>query len=599
MSRLFSVVSFFFVSLILNFSYEDVLLELEEGTNSTVESDNAQCTGIIDDQKFDCYPENGADLQSCEARGCCWHTSQNNASLPPLNVPYCFYPRNYPSYKYEQIITTDFGFTANLSREPSLRSPYPKVVQRLQMDVYFLSRSTLRVKIFDPFSKRYEVQIPKINFKQDTERNMSHDLYDFDFLQPSSFKVTRKSDKTVLMDTSVGSLIFSDQFLQVSTKLPSSNIYGLGEHVGSLKHSTDWKRFVLFASDQPPYPGKSLYGAHPFYLNMENSGNSNGVLLFNSNAMEVILQPMPALTYRTLGGILDFYITLGPTPNDVVSQYTGLIGRPMIPPYWGLGFHLCRFNYGSVERTREIWARNRKFGIPFDVQWNDLDYMSERKDFTYDLVKYRTLPRFVEDVHKAGMKYVTLIDPAISADQPNGTYPPYDDGVAMDIFIKDANGKDLLGKVWPAGPSVFPDFTNKKIYSYWTKQIKTFHDKIPIDGAWIDMDEPSNFVVGSIYGCPEGNPLENPPYLPPMDHGTLAGKTICMSSQQELSSHYNVHNLYGLTETIATNVALRNLNKRPFIISRSTFAGTGHYGGHWTGDIQSNWDQMKMSIACK
>ncbi|KAG1681996.1 Lysosomal alpha-glucosidase [Nymphon striatum] len=461
------------IFLIPNVSLEDVPLETSGRINLSHEHENTQCTGIKNEEKFDCYPEDGVNFQSCESRGY----------------------------------------------------------------------------------------------------------------------------KVVLIDTSVGSLIFSDQFLQLSTKLPSDNIYGLGEHIGSLKHSVKWKRFVLFASDQPPYPDKSLYGSHPFYLNMENSGNSHGVLLFNSNAMEVILQPMPALTYRTLGGILDFYITLGPTPNDVISQYTDLIGKPMIPPYWGLGFNLCRYNYGSVERTREIWMRNREFGIPFDVQWNDIDYMSKKRDFTYDLVKYKTLPQFVKEVHEAEMRYVTIIDPAISANQPNGTYPPYDDGVAMDIFVKDINGKILLGKVWPDGPSAFPDFTNIETYKYWGKQIKMFHNKIAIDGAWIDMNEPSNFVVGSIYGCPKDNPLENPPYLPPMDHGTLAGKTLCMSSQQKLSSHYNVHNLYGLTETIATNLALKNLGKRPFIISRSTFVGTGKYGGHWTGDIQSNWYQMKMSIA--
>lgn len=40
-----------------------------------------------------------------------------------------------------------------------------------------------------------------------------------------------------------------------------------------------------------------------------------------------------------------------------------------------------------------------------------------------------------------------LQDPAISSDQPPGTYPPYDDGVKQDVFIKDANGKILVGRV--------------------------------------------------------------------------------------------------------------------------------------------------------
>ena len=57
--------------------------------------------------------------------------------------------------------------------------------------------------------------------------------------------------------------------------------------------------------------------------------------------------------------------------------------------------------------------------------------------------------------------------------------------------------------------------------------------------------------------------------------------------------------MYGFTETMVTNAALRSVRPklRPFIISRSTFPGQGRYGGHWTGDIYSDWDAMKYSIS--
>jgi len=37
---------------------------------------------------------------------------------------------------------------------------------------------------------------------------------------------------------------------------------------------------------------------------------------------EVTIQPAPAVTYRTIGGVLDFYILLGDTPEAVVDEFT-------------------------------------------------------------------------------------------------------------------------------------------------------------------------------------------------------------------------------------------------------------------------------------
>lgn len=173
------------------------------------------------------------------------------------------------------------------------------------------------------------------------------------------------------------------------------------------------------------------------------------------------------------------------------------------------------------------------------------------------------------------------------------------------------------------------------------------------------MNEPSNFVEGSTKGCP-ANSLENPPYTPgetcsnqanckANTHtsvkmwfvfflsgilgGLLRAKTVCATAQQKLSTHYNLHSLYGLMEAKATarwgpglhtkrtcwtsedflcpfmtssacplfpscsSALKRILAKRPFVVSRATFASQGMYSAHWLGDNRSHWKDMYRSIA--
>ncbi|CAK7292063.1 Lysosomal alpha-glucosidase [Vulpes lagopus] len=548
-----------------------------------------QCD-VPPNSRFDCAPDKAITQEQCEARGCCYRPATPWPQLPRMGQPWCFFPPSYPSYKLENLTTTETGYTAALTR--STPTFFPKDILALRLDVLLETESRLHFTIKDPANRRYEVPLetPRAHGRA------SATLYSVEFQEePFGVVVRRKLDGRVLLNTTVAPLFFADQFLQLSTSLPSQHITGLAEHLGSLMLSTNWTRVTLWNRDIAPSPNVNLYGSHPFYLALEDGGSAHGVFLLNSNAMDVVLQPSPALSWRSTGGILDVYVFLGPEPKSVVQQYLEVVGSPFMPPYWGLGFHLCRWGYSSTAITRQVVENMTRAHFPLDTQWNDLDYMDARRDFTFNKDGFGDFPAMVQELHRGGRRYVMIVDPAISSSGPPGSYRPYDEGLRRKVFITNETGQPLIGKVWP-GFTVFPDFTSPAALDWWQDMVSEFHAQVPFDGMWIDMNEPSNFVRGSVYGCPD-NDLENPPYVPGVVGGTLRAATICASSRQLLSTHYNLHNLYGLTEAIASHRALvKARGTRPFVISRSTFAGHGRYAGHWTGDVWSSWEQLSYSV---
>ncbi|XP_030635382.1 lysosomal alpha-glucosidase [Chanos chanos] len=555
------------------------------------------CSLVPEAWRFDCYPERGVvvTMEMCQARNCCFiprEVTVKPGSQRPNGVPWCFYPPEFPSYTMVSLNDTAMGYEGTLIRKQ--QTYYPKDIETLQLDVLYESDNRLHVKITDSADKRFEVPIDVPEVKE----RASSPTYTVEFQkEPFGLIVKRAQSGAVLLNTSVAPLFYADQFLQMSTSLPSPYVYGLGEHRSSFLHNIQWNTLTMWARDVPPMELTNLYGVHPFYLCMEPNGTAHGVFLLNSNAMDVVLQPAPALTWRTIGGILDFYIFMGPDPSSVIEQYLEVIGRPAMPIYWALGFHLCRWGYKSSNRTWEVVKEMRNYGIPQDVQWNDIDYMDRAMDFTFDPVNFATLPDLVKDLHRHDQRYVLMLDCGISSTQPAGSYWPYEEGLRRGVFINDSNGDTLIGKVWP-GLTAYPDFSNPATHDWWYESLQKFHHRVPFDGLWIDMNEPSNFFDGSTKGCPD-NELEHPPYTPGILGGILRAKTLCASARQKTSTHYNLHSLYGLMEAKASASALKRIlvGKRPFIISRSTFPSQGVYSGHWLGDNKSQWKDMYTSIS--
>ncbi|KAI4313937.1 hypothetical protein L6164_026878 [Bauhinia variegata] len=446
---------------------------------------------------------------------------------------------------------------------------------------------------------------------------------------PFGFAVKRKSNGQTLFNSSssesdpFGELVFKDQYLEISTKLPKdASLYGLGESSrphGIKLYPND--PYTLYTADIAAFNiNVGLYGSHPVYLDLRNVGgepSAHAVLLLNSNGMDVFYRGT-SLTYKVIGGVFDFYFFSGPTPLNVVDQYTSLIGRPAPMPYWSFGFHQCRWGYESLSVIEDVVENYRKAQIPLDVIWTDDDHTDGKKDFTLNPVNFPRpkLLAFLDRIHKLGMKYVVIVDPGIGI---NSSYGVYQRGIANDVFIK-YDGEPYMAQVWP-GALHFPDFLNPKTVSWWGDEIRRFHELVPVDGLWIDMNEPSNFCTGKCKipkdrECPYPGRnstccldcknvtitrWDDPPYKinafgmqAPIGHKTIATSAVHYNGVLE----YDAHSIYGFSHAVATHRALQGLQgKRPFILSRSTFVGSGKYAAHWTGDNKGTWEDLRYSIS--
>ncbi|XP_054162742.1 lysosomal alpha-glucosidase-like [Oppia nitens] len=563
-----------------------------------------QCANINIDHRIDCTPEiDNVTLAECTKRKCCFNDkfTRSLTSNKSKFIPKCFMPTDYTGYKVTQVgeQQNDQGhvsvFMVKLERQ--IPSGFPAEIPVVAVEITLLNDQSLRLRVTDMKNKRYEPPLPELNLPKPTDS--FNTLYKVNVDKTGLLEITRLANSAILFKTDLTKLIYTNQFIQLKNKLSSPLIYGIGEQKAPFLKDTQWHMYSVFNHDQPGDSFRPLYGSHPFYVNIEDksTGLAHGVYLRNSNAMDILLQPEPAITWRPIGGILDVFVFVGQSPDDVVRQYISLIGKPSMPPFWSLGYHQCRCCTQPNTLAEQMVITNRTIaaGIPFDVQWNAKEYMVQFNDFTLDEDRYGGFGQWIEHLHDIGMHYVPIIDPGIDPKQLAGTYPPYDDGVKYDVFIKNSTNGTFMGHVWnKSGFTVWPDFTNPKSPEYWTKQFRDFHKIAPIDGAWNDMNEISNFEKK--YPCPKNSSLESPPYVP-KNLKSMTDMTLCMTAKHHIGVHYDVHNLYGIYMAIATDIALKSVRqKRSFVISRATSPGQGRYSGHWDGDTDTTYKELAWTI---
>ncbi|HEY9800499.1 MAG TPA: glycoside hydrolase family 31 protein [Leptolyngbyaceae cyanobacterium] len=358
------------------------------------------------------------------------------------------------------------------------------------------------------------------------------------------------------------------------------HFYGFGERSGLLDQiATTRTNWTLDALDYDVL-SDNLYQAIPFFMALR-PGLGYGIF-FNTtfwSQFDIGVQHPGVWRMETQGGELDYYIIYGSEPANIISTYTQLTGRMSLPPKWSLGYHQCRWSYESQDIVRQLAQEFRQRQIPCDVIHLDIDYMDGYRVFTWNPKRFSEPQALIDDLKQDGFKTVTIVDPGVKY-EPEADYPVFDEGLKHDYFVRKTNGQLFHGYVWP-DKAVFPDFLRPEVRNWWGDLHKNLTN-MGVAGIWNDMNEPA--LDDRPFGDP-GNKIAFPLNAP-------------QGPADEISNHAETHNLYGLMMAQVSSQAMQKLRspERSFILTRSGYAGIQRWSAVWTGDNQSLWEHLEMSI---
>lgn len=158
-------------------------------------------------------------------------------------------------------------------------------------------------------------------------------------------------------------------------------------------------------------------------------------------------------------GIIDVFVMLGPTPDDVFRQYGKLTGNAPLPPLFSIAYHQCRWNYNDEQDVKNVNAGFEEHQLPMDVLWLDIEHTSDKRYFTWDSTKFPNPDEMMTHLSSFGRKLVTIVDPHIKSDN---NFHIYTEAKEKNFFVKDKSGNALDGWCWPGLPLFF-DFARKII----------------------------------------------------------------------------------------------------------------------------------------
>ncbi len=256
---------------------------------------------------------------------------------------------------------------------------------------------------------------------------------------------------------------------------------------------------------------------------------------------------------------LDYWITAGGSPAQILRSYTAVTGRvPMMPEY-GLGFWQSKLRYWNQEQLLEVVREHTARGLPLDVVVADFFHWPHMGDFRFDEEFWPDPAAMLAELREHGVELMVSVWPQVSLHSEN-----YDRLAADNLLVRTERGIGV--QMAFEEPSMFLDVTNPEARQWVWDTCRRNYEGVRL--FWLDEAEPE-------YGIYD---FDNYRY--------------------HLGPNVKIGNRYPQLYSRAFYEGQRAAGQEEVVnLVRCAWAGSQRYGAlAWSGDIGSTWTDLRRQI---
>jgi alpha-D-xyloside xylohydrolase len=336
---------------------------------------------------------------------------------------------------------------------------------------------------------------------------------------------------------------------------PAEGFYGLGQHQHGLLDQKGAVIDLVQRNTEVTVPFALSSRGYGFLWNMPGMGRVELAANRTRWAADAARQ-------------IDYWVTTGPTPAEIVSHYGGVTGLPPMLPEWASGFWQSKLRYKDQGELLDVAREYRRRGLPLSVLVCDYFHWTRQGEWKFDPAEWPDPQAMVDELRELGVELMVSIWPTVNPDSDN-----YAEMDRRGLLVQSVSGLPLHLAFWDKGtdgPAFmrYYDATNPEARRYIWDKVSEGYGRYGIRAFWLDACEPENLAESG----------ENARYF--------------SGQGAESQGIYPREHARGFYEGLRASGEAAVLT-----LCRSAWAGSQRYGAAvWSGDIESTFEALAAQI---